>query len=322
LKPSLRALRLVLLLLPGMTASVFGLRPEVGYRAVPSDYGIVFEDITFETSDGLLLRGWFFPAQDTTGIASELVGRVIPVPDDLKPPSEQYIPGEYGPAPTIVICPGDAGNMTYSILYAYEFFTRGFNVFTFDWRGFGESDSWPMDPDRLVYSEFLADYEAALDYVLSRPDVDTSGVGLLGFSTGAYLSFAMAAERNDVAALAVRATITTFEDLSPILARLDPDRAWNFPQDYPEELLPANAAARVTIPVLLVVGEHDERTPPWMSREVYDSLPGPGELWVVPGAGHGGGEAPELVAYDEFFEKVRAFFKRRLKDSEGPGTPG
>lgn len=76
------------------------------------------------------------------------------------------------------------------------------------------------------------------------------------------------------------------------------------------------AAARVAIPVFLVVGEDDERTPPWMSRCVYDSLPGPKELWVVPGAGHGGRSAPELVAYNEFFERVGAFFKQYLRKEE------
>lgn len=314
---SLRITSLVLLLGFSLSPSASALKPEIGYRAVPSDYGIICDDVMFETPDGLSLRGWFFPAQDTTGIANQLVGRLIPVPPDLKPSERPYGAVDPQPGPTIVICPGDAGNMTYSILYAYNMFTRGFNVFTFDWRGFGESDVWPLEPDRLVYSEFLTDYAAALDYVKSRPETDPSCIGLLGFSTGAYLSFAMVAQTHDVSALAVRAMITSFDDLLPIIARLDPDRSWQLPEDYPQDLLPAKAAPQVAIPVFLVVGEDDERTPPWMSRHVYDLLPGPKELWVVADAGHGGRLAPELVAYAEFFERVSAFFSQYLRNEGG-----
>lgn len=294
------------------SAVTYGLRPEVGYRAVPSDYGIIYEPVTFETPDSLTLQGWFFPAQDTAGIANQLVGRMIPVPPDLIPPERSYDSTEPQLRATIVICPGDAGNMTYSILYAYNLFTRGFNVFTFDWRGFGESDPWPIDPDRLIYSEFLTDYATALDYLQTRPETDSSRVGLLGFSTGAYLSFAMAAQRDDISALAARATITSFDDLLSILSQLDPERTWHAPDDYPENLLPANAAPSMTIPVFLIVGQNDERTPAWMSQHVYDLLTGPKQLWFVEGAAHGGRQAPELVAYDEFFDKIISFFEQHL----------
>jgi hypothetical protein len=294
----------------------YGLRPEVGYRAVPSDYGIIYESVTFETPDSLTLQGWFFPAQDTAGIANQLVGRMIPVPPYLIPPERSYDSTESQPRATIVICPGDAGNMTYSILYAYNLFTQGFNVFTFDWRGFGESDAWSMDSDRLIYSEFLTDYATALDYLQTRPDTDSSRLGVLGFSTGAYISFAMAAQRNDISALVSRATITSFDDLLSILSQLDPERAWHAPEDYPENLLPANAAPSITTPVFLIVGQDDERTPVWISQRVYDLLSGPKQLWVVEGAAHGGRQAPELVAYDEFFEKIISFFKQHLCDED------
>jgi pimeloyl-ACP methyl ester carboxylesterase len=313
---TLRMVGATVLLVLSLTTYGWALRPEIGYQVVPSDYGIIHDDVTFPTSDSLSLRGWFFPAQDTTGIANELVGRLMPVPADLKLHRRPYDASQVEPGPAIVICPGDAGNMAYSILYAYNLFTRGFHVLAFDWRGFGESDAWPLETDRLVYSEFLTDYAAALDYLMSRPETDRSRVGLLGFSTGAYLSFAMAADRDDVAALAARAIITSFEDLAPILARLDPDREWRFPEDYPEDLFPINAAGRIGIPVMLVVGDRDERTPSWMSQSVYDSLAGPKELWIVPGAGHGGVAAPELMDYPAFFERVGDFFTRHLGNQD------
>lgn len=292
------------------------LKPDVGYRALPSHYGIIFEEVTFCTSDSLSIRGWFFPAQDTVGIADQYVGRLIPMPLKLRPAEREFAFGSDGRKPTIVVCGGDAGNMTNLILYAYHFCTHGFNVLTFDWRGFGESEEWPIDVDQLVYSEFLLDYEAAIDYAIARPETEANHIGLFGFSTGAYLSFAMAAKRDDVSAVAARGMMTSFEDVLPILGELSPNRELHAPNDYPTRLLPVIAAGTVKTPTLLVVGENDDRTPVWMSQMVYDRLAGPKELWIVAEADHGGASAPEYVDYPEFFVRTCSFFEKYLRQGE------
>lgn len=291
------------------------LRPEAGHPATPADYGIIFEEVTFLSTDGVALAGWFYPAQDTAGIATRMVGS-FPIPDHLKVGPRNYQTLDDQRRPTIVICCGDAGNMSYLISYAYELFTNGYNVFTFDWRGFGNSGSWPTDEDRLSYSEYLLDYDAAVDHVLARREVDRDKIGLFGFSTGGYLTFATAARRPEISAIAVRGIITTFDDVMPILREQQPGRAVYPPPDYPRDLLPLDAAPRISIPVFLIVGEKDSRTPPWMSRQVLEKLAGPKELWVVTGATHGGQTGPEFAARTEFFERLRRFFRQAL--SSGP----
>lgn len=289
----------------------YALKPEPGHPATPADYGMIYQEITFEAEDGVSLAGWFYPAQDTTGIATGMVGS-IPIPDHLKAAPRPYATLDEERRPTIVICCGDAGNMSYLIFYAFELVTHGFNVLTFDWRGFGDSDPWPTDPDRLAYSEYLLDYSAAVDCALARDEVDREKLGLFGFSTGGYLSFATAATRPEIAALVVRGIITTFEDVMPILKEQKPERALYPAPDYPPELLPLSAAPSLSIPVLLIVGEQDVRTPPWMSRQVFDQLAGPKDLWIVAGASHGGQTGPESIAQDEFFERLRRFFRESL----------
>ena len=300
----------------GAPALVWGLSPAAEYKALPSHYGIAFEEVSFTTSDSLSIRGWFYPAQETTATADQYVGRLIPMPLKLRPEGKGHVVRDGEPKPTIVVCNGDAANMTYLILYAYHFCTHGFNVLTFDWRGFGESEEWPIERDQLSYTEFLFDYDAAIDYAIARPETDSARVGLFGFSTGAYLSFALVAKRDDVSAFAGRGLITSFEDVLPVLIEQEPDRTLHAPSDYPSDLLPVNAAGRVTVPVLLIVGENDTRTPVWMSRSVYEQLAGPRELWVVPGAVHGGADAPEYVNYPEFFVKVCSFFEKVLGSGE------
>jgi fermentation-respiration switch protein FrsA (DUF1100 family) len=109
--------------------------------------------------------------------------------------------------------------------------------------------------------------------------------------------------------------VTSFDDVLPILHRLDPERNFHAPADYPPARLPVQTAPAVTAAVFLVVGENDQRTPPWMSQKIFGLLESPKELWIVPGAGHGGMKAPEFANYPEFFERVAAFFEKHL------GTP-
>ncbi len=297
-----------------LAAPAQALKPVRGYPAIPSHYGVIYQEVSFQTADSLQLKGWFFPAQDTAGIANDIIGKRVPVPLELRPSPRPYSAASARRGPTIVLCCGDGGNMTFLIFYAYHFFTQGFHVFTFDWRGFGDSDDWPMDKNQLCYAEFLLDYHAAIDFIKKRPEVDARRIGLLGFSTGAYLSFAMLASRNDIAAYAGRALLTSFEDIVPILAKVDPERGFHAPLDYPRALLPIHAADKITIPVFLIVGERDQRTPPWMSERVIQKVKGPKELWIVPGADHGGVSGPELAGYPEFFRRVAGFFERYLKD--------
>jgi len=296
--------------------SLHALKPQREYPATPSEYGIIYKEVAFQTVDSLNIKGWFFSAQDTTGIANTVIGRHVPVPPELKRNPRPYLTLDKKKKPTIIICSGDAGNMTHLIFYAYHLFTRGFNVLTFDWRGFGESDDWPIEQDQLIYAEFLLDYDAAIDFVKNQPEVDSRRIGLLGFSTGAYLSFAMVAKRNDIAAYAGRALLTSFDDLLANLREVKPDRNFRAPKDYPKKLLPINAAPQISIPVFLIVGEKDNRTPPWMSEKIIEELKGPKELWIVPEAEHGGRFAPEFKHYPEFFMRLATFFDKYLNKQQ------
>jgi len=306
---------LILLVFMSFCLPLYGLKPERGYKAIPSDYGIIYREVEFQTSDNLKLKGWFIPAQDTTGIANSIIGRILPVPEELKPAPREYRTLDDSKRPTIIICDGDAGNMTQFIFYAYHFFTKGYNVFLFDWRGFGMSSEWHTDQDRLCYTEFITDYDAAIDFVKQQPEVDTARIGVMGFSTGAYLSFAIIAKRKDISAYVGRALMSSFDEILPVLKKSLPERNFVAPEDYPEELLPINAAEKIDIPVFLIVGEKDNRTPVWMSEKIAIKLKGPKELWKVPDAEHSGMKGPEFINYPEFFDRVLLFFDKYLKKS-------
>ncbi len=89
--------------------------------------------------------------------------------------------------PAVILCHGGTPlgrRMALYTVMARKLAARGYVVFTFDFRGFGDSE----DPHRFeTFSDldFTHDISAALDYVSELRDVDTSRLFLIGHSFGA-----------------------------------------------------------------------------------------------------------------------------------------
>ena len=130
-------------------ANCHAIIPDTVYIRKPESMGLIYKNLEVITNDGYKIETWFFPAQNP------------PSESELRNPNENRrtheAPGE-AKRPTIIICNGDAGNMSYFQLYlAKNWTSRGFNVVTFDWRGFGKSSPFAMDRNYLCYTEMLED---------------------------------------------------------------------------------------------------------------------------------------------------------------------
>jgi 3-oxoadipate enol-lactonase len=100
-----------------------------------------------------------------------------------------------------------------------------------------------------------------------------------------------------------------FQEEHPDLMR---DRREAFLRTDPEVFRAACAAladldlrpelGKVTVPVLVLVGEHDEATPPPMSRELAAGLPN-ARLKVIPGCAH----VPQLQSPEIFLDAIGDF---------------
>jgi len=281
-------------------APLLALKPTHDYRGLPEAYALVYRPLYVTTADSLHVESWFFPAQALPTQEALAAARQGAPPAYAAPPE---------PCPTLVVANGDADNMSSQLNFVIAFCPLGYNVVLFDWRGFGASGSWPAEQDRLAYKEYLLDYAAVLDAVFRQPEVDTARVAVYGGSTGAYLSFAAAAQEPRVRACVLRALLTTFSDVLPGLRAAKPDRDLKAPEGYPPELEPAAVAPGFTRPVMLIVGEDDAVTPVWMSEHIYEALPGRRELWIVPGAEHGGANGPEYSDFARLTERVNAFLQ-------------
>jgi len=224
----------------------------------PRELGLVYDDVDFASSDGTKLHGWFLHARPT-GPA---------------------------PVPTVVFLHGNAGNVANHLGGAAWLPGQGFQVFLFDYRGFGLSEGKP-DVETVH-----RDAVAAIRATAARDDVDRDRLVVIGQSIGGAIAL------NTVASLdgdvSVRAAVI---DSAPSdfrgIAREKLASFWlTWPLQYPlswtvpAKPRPLEAAAALSGRRLLFVhGDRDTIVPPRHSFELAAANPG-AELLLVPGADH------------------------------------
>ncbi|UCG33952.1 MAG: alpha/beta hydrolase, partial [Phycisphaerales bacterium] len=121
--------------------------PTVKTYESPESSGLAAEPVYFQSADRVRLHGLFFPAAES-------------------------------PRGTVLHFHGNAGNVTGHWPFIAWLPPAGWNVLCFDYRGFGCSQG------RISQRGSVLDVHAALDYVLSRPDVDPARVVAFGQSLG------------------------------------------------------------------------------------------------------------------------------------------
>jgi len=176
---------------------------------------------------------------------------------------------------------------------------QGLATFRFDFFGQGDSDG-PFEA--LTTTLAVHQTETALDLISSR---GYDRIGLVGSSFGGLVAILTAAQRRDIACLALKCPVVDFaEELRftfgpEELARWQdtntipnimggPDRV-RLRYDFYEDCLRQIAygpAERITVPTLIVQGEQDECVPLHQSRRLYNALNGPKRLDLLPEANH------------------------------------
>ena len=176
---------------------------------------------------------------------------------------------------------------------------RGLATFRFDFFGQGDSDG-PFE--EITTTLAVHQTQAALDLVSAR---GYDRIGLVGSSFGGLVAILTAAQRSDIACLALKCPVVDFAEELRLtfgpeeLARWQatdtipnimggPDRV-RLRYDFYEDCLRQIAygpAERITVPTLIVQGEQDECVPLHQSRRLRDALGGPKRLDLLPGADH------------------------------------
>lgn len=249
----------------------------------PVEYGLYFEEVAFEATDGLTLRGCWIPAPD----------------------SER----------AVVILHGHGGSMDYDIQRAPALHQAGFNVLLFDFRAHGRSQG---NRATFGYLERL-DVLGAVEFLKSR---GIRRIGLLGFSYGGMISMLAAPICPEVNALIsdggparMRTAITARGVELHLPYRLAAFLAW-LAIVVTSLRLGANLFRYEPVcwvgriaprPIFFIHGELDQYCPDF--DDLYAAAHELKELWRLPDVGHT--KASEAYP-EEHRRRVIEFFNKNL----------
>lgn len=223
-----------------------------------------------------------------------------------------YFPRRRGPRTGVLLfCPEYLGDRWSFAAYMDGLREVGFDVFTFDFRNHGDSEVDPTyEPLQWVSDREVADLEAAVAYLESRPDRDPAGLGLFGISRGGGTALCVAARNPAVWAVATDGAFPTRGTMlsyvirwaeipvkSKLMLRFMPHFVYVFAgwtgrvaSEWRRGCKHPNlerAVARLSPrPWFMIHGERDVYISPEIALGLYGHASDPREAWIVPGAKH------------------------------------
>ncbi|MDY7012296.1 MAG: alpha/beta fold hydrolase [Cyanobacteriota bacterium] len=207
-----------------------------------------------------------------------------------------WLPATADSRGTVLFLHGNGSNVSENLEQAYRWVKLGFNVFLFDYRGYGRSEG-PFPNEQRVYE----DAQVALDYLLERREIDPREIIVYGHSLGGAIAIELATHNPQVAGLVIEGSFTSLRNMV--------DRAgiyslfpvnWLLSQRFDS----LSKVASLPMPILYIHGTSDETVPHSMSQTLFAATQAPKQLYLVPGAGHNDVAA---VADREYLETLSEF---------------
>ncbi len=155
--------------------------PDKYFAATPDQAGLEYEEVWFETSDGLRLHGWFLP----------------PASNPEKT------------AACLLFLHGNAGNISHRLDNIKGLVGHGLAVFIFDYRGYGLSRGRPSE--KGTYE----DARAAYRHLLTRPGISPENVVIFGRSLGGAVAVDLAGHF-PARALILESSFTSFREVARV----------------------------------------------------------------------------------------------------------
>ncbi len=142
--------------------------------ATPADIGLAYEDVSLETSDGVMLHGWFVPA---------------------------------GTSRVLLFFHGNAGNISHRLESIRQFRSLGLSVFIIDYRGYGRSGG------RTTEAGIDRDADAAWRHLTDERGVRADDIVIFGRSLGGSVAARLAAREKPLG-LIVESSFTSVPDVA------------------------------------------------------------------------------------------------------------
>ena len=246
----------------------------------PETLKFSFENVNFNSTDNVALKGWFIPAKKK---------------EENKNPA------------TIIVLHGYGLTRAEALDWCH-YLHDNYNLFLFDFRGHGNSQ---IKPVTFGYKE-SKDVIGALEYLKTRPDVDRTRIGVFGYDIGANAAILAAAETADIRMVIADSAFDRFStSLSAWYERysfLKKPLAWMtgqwfrfLAQTNPSKFVPADSVRYTTAPILLMAAEKNDEGSAQSARNIRQNvISKEAELWTVSGN------------YESLFMGQREEYKKRV----------
>ena len=152
--------------------------------------------------------------------------------------------------------------------------------------------------DTYGYRGVISDCSRGVDFLLSRPEIDSERIFCCGSSQGGGLTLATAGLRSEIkGGVSGYPFLCSYPESMRMLRSYPYDELSCYLRAYPEreeQMLETlryfdgvNFATRIRCPMVVGIALEDEVCPPETSYAAYDRLAGERELWLFPDSGHG-----------------------------------
>lgn len=231
-------------------------QPTKRHFTEPKQFKLAHQEVWFASKDGTKLHGWFFPATTKT------------------------VKG------TVVQFHGNAENISTHFFSLIWLIKEGYNLFTWDYRGYGFSEGEPSQ--KGVHEDALAALEEGKKL--------HGGKGLFivyGQSLGGAVSMRAVPDSKHAGEVDLLVHDSSFASYQTVASKVLRKRwfLWPFsPLAYvlvSDAYAPEDVISRLTSPTLVIVGEQDAVVPPELGKETYEKLPMHRKwLWKLPAGSH------------------------------------
>ena len=230
------------------------------------DMPYTIESVMFKSANGNLLNGWFLKPKNKTATI------------------------------TLLHLHGNAGFLLSQIQGISPLLKNGFQIFLFDYSGFGFSEG------KATRDNVLIDANSALDYLKTRPDVKDTKLVIYGQSLGGHLAAVVAAQRqNDIDGLVVEGAFSSHKDIAATEAGF-----------IGRILVKQGYSATKSIrqfhkPLLVIHSTEDKEIPFYMGKKIFDNANEPKEFYAIKNCHICG---PQFYS-DEISDKIKTMLTKK-----------
>ena len=228
----------------------------------------ITESVLYKSTNGNTLNGWFLKPKDTAASI------------------------------TLLHLHGNGGCLLSQYKAISPLVEKGFQVFMFDYSGFGFSEG------KATRNNVLIDALSTLDYLKTRNDVSNTKLLLYGQSLGGHLSAVVAAQRpDDISGLVIEGAFSSHKDIG---GHMVPGLGKAFTKQGYSAI---NSIKEYHKPLLVIHSTEDSTIPFFMGKKIYDYANQPKEFYEVKKCHIC---APAFYA-TEITEKIRKMFEDPIK---------